>query len=249
VGTATIRRRLAAAGCVSPDEEAEGLVAAAPAEDTLEAWVRRREVGEPLAWIIGGTTFCGSRIRVDPGVYVPRPQTEALARRAAVLLPDGGSAADLCTGSGAVASHLSRVVPSARVIATDVDPRAVTCARANGVAVIHGEFGRALRAEAFDVVTAVAPYVPTAEIALLPEDVRTYEPSLALDGGADGLDAVRRVVADASRLLRAGGWLLTEIGGHQDALLEPVLGANGFEPPERWLDEESDLRGIAVRRR
>ena len=126
--------RLAAAGCVAPEEEAAELVAfAAGDRELLAALVERRTNGEPLAWLVGGVTFCGLRVRVDPGVYVPRWQTEPLARRASQLLPAGGVAVDLCTGAGAIACVLAASVPSATVVATDVDPAAVACARANRV--------------------------------------------------------------------------------------------------------------------
>jgi release factor glutamine methyltransferase len=97
------------------------------------------------------------------------------------------------------------------------------------------------------VVTAVAPYVPTRELQLLPADVQRYEPRLALDGGADGLDLVRLVVQAGSRLLRPGGWLLTEVGGDQDRVLAPVLEAAGFDRSSPWFDAEGDLRGVAAR--
>jgi release factor glutamine methyltransferase len=243
----TISRRLAAAGCIRPDDEAHEMLSATPDPTTLERWIERREHGEPLAWIVGSVSFCGRRVGVDPRVYAPRPQTEALARRAVDLLPERGTAVDLCTGSGAIAFHLMQEVPAARVVATDIDARAVACSRRNGVHVIRTSLGDALRDRTFDVITLVAPYVPTDEIRLLPADVRNHEPREALDGGADGLDIVRRAVRRAATLLRCGGWLLTEIGGEQDAALATDLAANGFERPERWFDEEGDIRGIAVR--
>ncbi|HWC11956.1 MAG TPA: hypothetical protein VG455_12115, partial [Acidimicrobiales bacterium] len=107
--------RLLAAGCVAAEEEAAALRGAAPDEATLEVWVRRREQGEPLAWVTGSLQFCGRSLRVDPGVYVPRVHSEELARRAAALLPAEGRAVDLCTGTGAVAAHLSAGVPTANV--------------------------------------------------------------------------------------------------------------------------------------
>ncbi|HLF40008.1 MAG TPA: methyltransferase, partial [Acidimicrobiia bacterium] len=169
--------RLAAAGCVAAAEEAGELLAAAPDGGTLEAWIRRRESGEPLAWITGTVEFCGRRIHVDPGVYVPRSHSEDLARRAAALLPAGGGrAADLCTGAGAVAAHLLAEAPGAAVVGVDIDVRAVACARRNGVPVLLGDLDRPLRGEVFDVVTAVAPYVPAGELHLLPADVVRHEP-------------------------------------------------------------------------
>jgi release factor glutamine methyltransferase len=243
--TELITKRLMAAGCVAADEEAAELVAAAPGDTTLEQWVRRREQGEPLAWITGSLQFCGHSLHVDPGVYVPRLQTEELARRAARFLKSGGVAVDLCTGTGAVAVHLVAEAPMATVCGVDLDIRAVRCARRNGVPALVGDLDRPLRAKAFDMVTA-SPYMPTEELRFLPTDVQRYEPVLALDGGADGLDLVRRIVVSASRLLRPGGWLLVELGGRQDLLLSPDLAESGFAVADRWFDEDGDLRGLAA---
>lgn len=245
--TDEVTRRLVAAGCVAAAEEAAELVERAPDAAGLERWVRRREEGEPLAWITGGQEFCGQWLRVDPGVYVPRRQTEDLARRAAaVLAASDGSAADLCTGSGAVAAHLMAAVPGATVVGTDVDARAAVCARRNGVRAVVGEAGRPLASHAFDVVTAVAPYVPTGALHLLPRDVRRFEPRRALDGGADGLAVVRSIVSSAARLLRPGGWLFLEVGADQDRVLEPELAGAGLDLTRRWRDEDGDLRGVAA---
>ena len=244
---ALVADRLARAGCVGADEEATAFVVAAPDEETLETWIRRRQRGEPLAWITGTVQFAGSTLRIDRDVYVPRAQSEELARRAARLLPrHGGRAVDLCTGSGAIAAHLMATVPAARVIGIDVDERAARCARRNGVVALIGDLGEALRPATFDVVTAVAPYVPAGELHLLPSDVRRFEPRAALAGGADGLDLVRRVVMTASRLLRPGGWLLTELGGEQDQALAPTLRAAAFTHVTPWSDDDGDLRGLAA---
>jgi release factor glutamine methyltransferase len=240
-----VARQLAAAGCIAPYEEAAELLAVAPDEGTLGDWVARRERGEPLAWITGVTQFCGRPLAVDHGVYVPRPQTEELARRAAALLVPGGRAADLCTGTGAVAAHLAAAVPEAFVLGVDIDRHAIRCARRNGVRCVLGDLDAGLRSAAFDVVTAVAPYVPTGALAVLPSDVLRYEPLRALDGGSDGLDLVRRVVGGAARLLKPGGWLLLEIGAEQDRALGPSLATNGFGSIVPWSDEDGDLRGLA----
>lgn len=243
--------RLAAAGCVAADEEADDLLAGAPDAEALEQWLRRRARGEPLAWITGRLRFAGSDVVVDPGVYVPRIQSEELARRAAALLASSAPprrAADLCTGAGVIAHHLAGRVPAARVVGVDRDRRAVACARRNAVPTVLGDLGEPLAGGAFAVVTAVAPYVPTGAMATLPADVVRYEPHRALDGGPDGLDVVRRVVADASRLLRPGGWLLVEVGGEQDAALAPSLAQAGFSEVTAWLDDDGDLRGVSARR-
>jgi release factor glutamine methyltransferase len=248
VDISILSRRLALAGCIAPDEEAAELLTAAPDDSTLERWVQRRERGEPLAWITGTTTFAGLTVKVDPGVYVPRFHSEELALRAARLLAPHGRAVDLCTGAGAIAAYLLHAVPSANVVGVDVDEHAVVCARRNGVPTVRADLDGGLRADTFDVVTAVAPYVPTGDLRLLPADVQRYEPAIALDGGADGLDLVRRVVEAASRLLRRGGWLLTEIGGGQDQALAPTLGSAGFAGLTSWFDAEGDLRGSAAQR-
>ena len=243
--------RLAAAGCVAAPAEAAELVAVATDPVALDAMIARREQGEPLPWITGSLTFAGRRLVVAPGVYVPRFQTEDLAERAAALLPPGGRALDLCTGAGAIAAHLRAQVPTAVVIGIDRDERAVRCARANGVVALVADVAAPLPVSAdpgFDLVTAVAPYVPTPDLRFLPADVQRYEPALALDGGVDGLDLVRHVVVAAGRHLRPGGWLLTELGGSQDTELAATLHAQGFGVVEPWHDEDGDLRGIAASR-
>jgi release factor glutamine methyltransferase len=246
---AAVTDRLVAAGCVAADEEAAELVAVAPDGGALEALLRRREEGEPLAWLTGTVVFCDLSLRVAPGVYVPRAQTEDLARRAAAALPAAGRAADLCTGSGAVAAHLGAAAPAATVVGVDIDPRAAACARSNGVPAVVGDLDAPLAgAGTWDVVTAVAPYVPTGDLRLLPRDVQRWEPTAALDGGPDGLDLVTRVVTAAGRLLRPAGRLLVEIGGEQDTALAPALAAAGLGDATNWHDEDGDLRGLmAVR--
>lgn len=141
-------------------------------------------------------------------------------------------------------------VPTAIVVGIDIDARAASCARRNGVFALIAELGEPLRPEIFDLVTAVAPYVPTGRLGLLPADVQRYEPRLALDGGDDGLDLVRRIVTCAARLLRPGGWLSTELGGDQHEALGPTLAASGFSTGTPWFDETvtsvaSPLRRLA----
>lgn len=246
---AGVIERLGAAGCVAADLEADEMLAAAVDEATLERWISRRERGEPLAWIVGTAMFCGRRISVGPGVYVPRPQTEELARRAAAVLPRGGRALDLCTGSGAVAAHLAAVDLTAAIVAVDLDERATRCASHNGIDSLVGDLDEPLRPDArFDVITAVAPYVPTDALRLLPSDVQTYEPRLALDGGGDGLEVLQRVVRAAGRHLRLGGHLLIEVGSDHDEVLADSLGDAGFVDVSSWYDDDGDLRGIVARR-
>jgi release factor glutamine methyltransferase len=238
-----LESRLAAAGFVAAAEEAAELETAAGGDaERLEALVARRLTGEPLAWITGATDFCELRIRVDPGVYVPRPQTEVLAERAAALLPDDGIAIDVCCGSGAIATVLRARRPGARVLAADVDPAAVACARANGVDAYAGDLFAALPPVAADVVVSVPPFVPTDELALLQRDTLTFESPLAYDGGADGLDLARRIAAEAP--LRAGGVLVLACGADQVPALRELLGT-----VEVLADEDGDVRGVISPRR
>jgi release factor glutamine methyltransferase len=240
--------RLAAAGCVAPEEEALELMAAAQGDDQmLDALVERRSTGEPLAWITGTTMFCGFRVGVAPGIYVPRWQSQPLAERAAELLPDHGRAIDIGTGSGAIACVLLARRPDASVLGTECDRKAAECARANGVPVVEGDLFEGVPTSwkgSVDVVVSVLPYVPTGEIEFLPRDVRDFEPIGALDGGADGLAVIRRAVAEARAWLRPGGHLLLEIGGDQPGILTPVLETAGFASIRVISDEDGDPRGI-----
>jgi release factor glutamine methyltransferase len=243
-----VTARLAAAGCVAAPDEAAELWATGHRGDGLEALVRRRERGEPLAWLTGTCTFGDLRLMVLPGVFVPRPHTVELATRAAAVLPAQGTAVDLCTGCGAVASHLRASAPGATVVGIDLDPLAAACARRNGVPTVVADLDGPLRDACADVLTAVAPYVPTAELAVLPRDVTAHEPRTALDGGFDGLAVVARVVAAAARLLRPGGHLLLELGGDQEGPVAALLAAAGLDEHTRWHDDDGDLRGLHARR-
>jgi release factor glutamine methyltransferase len=236
------------AGFVAADEEAEDLLRAAAGDgELLDALVGRRLTGEPIAWITGRISFCGLEIRVQPGVYVPRWHTEPLARRAAERLPEEGMAIDVCTGTGAIGVVLRATHPAARVVATDLDERSVACAQANGVDAYQGDLFVPVPTELrgrVDVVVGVVPYVPTAGLSLLQRDTFAFESGLSYDGGDDGTDILRRVVADSLAFLRPGGALLVELGGDQADLLGPDLERFGYEDVELLPDEEDDVRGI-----
>lgn len=239
---------LRAAGCVAAEEEATELVELAAGDvERLRLLLERRCAGEPFAWLVGSVRFCGEAVLVHAGVYVPRWQSEPLALEAARRLPEGGLAVDLCTGSGAIALVLMRRRPSARVVATDIDPLAVVCARCNGIEVFESDMAANLPEEVrgeVDVVTAVVPYVPTGDLRLLPRDVTAYEPRSALDGGADGTTLLVRAAVEAVRLLRAGGSLLLEIGGDEADVLGSVLVENGYRDLEVLRDEDGDPRAL-----
>jgi release factor glutamine methyltransferase len=243
---------LAAGGSVDPVAEADALLDASNAgAGPLEELLARRLAGEPLAWITGWVRFCAARVRVDPGVFVPRPQTEALALRAAALLPADGIAVDLCAGSGAVAVVLGTARPRATVFATDVDPAAVACARRNGVDALLGDLDEPLPLQLrhrVDVVTAVVPYVPTEELHLLPRDVLAHEPRRALDGGPRGTVMLERATRAATRWLRPGGSVLLELGGEQAVELSTTMLDAGLSAIRVHRDEEGRDRAIEARR-
>jgi release factor glutamine methyltransferase len=244
----TLTAMLAAGGFLAPDEEAQELTAAAGGDAAvLEAMVRRRLTGEPLAWITGTVEFCGLQIRIDPEVFVPRWHTEPLVRLAAERLPATGTGIDVCTGSGAVARVLASHRPDARVVGTDLDPAAVDCARSNGVEAYAGDLFAPVPPElrgAADVVIGAVPFVPTDELWLLQRDTFTFESPLAYDGGRDGCDILRRAVAESTAFLRVGGTLFLALGGRQDELLRPDLERAGFTGVHVHADEEGDVRGI-----
>ncbi|WP_067917130.1 putative protein N(5)-glutamine methyltransferase [Actinomadura rubrobrunea] len=242
-----------AAGCVFAEDEARLLVDAARTPADLAAMVERRAAGLPLEHVVGWAEFCGLRIAVDPGVFVPRRRTEFLARQAAALVPADGVAVDLCCGSGAVGAVLAATADGADVHAADIDPAAVACARRNlDPARVHeGDLFAALPSALrgrVDVLVANVPYVPTEEVALLPAEARDHEPRIALDGGPDGLDVARRVIAEAPSWLAPGGHLLFETSERQlpDALR--AAAARGLRPRAAVDDDLAAAVVIAASR-
>jgi release factor glutamine methyltransferase len=219
--------RLRAGGCVFAEDEADVLLAAAAdTEHDLAELVDRRLRGLPLEHVVGWADFCGVRVVVEPGVFVPRPRTELMVREATAIaerLPAPVTVLDLCCGCGAIGAVLAREVPGIVLHAADVDPAAVACARRNlaplGAAVHQGDLFAALPAMLrgqIGVLTANVPYVPTGALGLMPAEARLYEPRAALDGGDDGLSVLRRVAAGAPRWLAPAGAVLMETS-HQQA--------------------------------
>jgi release factor glutamine methyltransferase len=226
--------RLRAAGCVFAEDEAELLLADASTVDELVAMVERRAGGEPLEVVVGWAELAGVRVVVEPGVFVPRRRTGLLVREAIDLTPVDGVVVDLCCGVGAVGAAIVVARPSIELHAADADPVAVGVARRNLVAPVHeGDLFAALPADLrgrIDVVVANVPYVPTAAVELLPPEARDHEPRLALDGGADGLDVVRRVAAEVRGWLAAGGHVLVETSREQAPTAVAAFAAAGLVP-------------------
>lgn len=220
--TGAVVTRLRAAGCVFAEDEAAILLDSARSPAELEEMVARRVEGEPLEHVVGWAEFCGLRVLVAPGVFVPRVRTELLVREAVRLTASHALVVDLACGSGALGLAVLTAVPGVELVAADLDPVAVACARRNleplGATVLQGDLFAALPASLrgrVDVLLANVPYVPTAAIALLPGEARLHEPHLALDGGDDGLDVLRRVAAEAPAWLSPGGRLLVEVSERQ----------------------------------
>jgi release factor glutamine methyltransferase len=326
--------RLRAAGCVFAEDEADLLLAAPFSPDELAAAVERRVGGFPLEHILGWAEFCGLRIAVNPGVFVPRRRTEFLVSQAAMLLealasgPDGdpqsaatqtsarqstvpqsskahakasvkpssplaglqplpavsvGAASradvagmavaastgdrpaqfaagperivvDLCCGSGAVATALAAAVTGIELHAADVDPSAVRCARGNvipaGGHVHEGDLYAALPIRLMgrvDILAVNAPYVPTASISSMPHEARVHEPRVSLNGGPDGLDVQRRVIAQAAVWLRTGGHLLIETSRRQAQQTAAAMAQGGLTP-RIACSEELDATVVIGRR-
>lgn len=261
---------LRAAGCVFAEDEARLLVSAAQSPADLAAMVDRRVGGLPLEHVLGWAEFCGLRIAVDPGVFVPRRRTEFLVQQATALaLRAAGPAdrpatlvrpavgppvqalvrpravvVDLCCGSGAMGAALVAALDHVELHAVDIDPAAVRCARRNVAAAVgqvyEGDLYQPLPATLrgrVDVLIASPPYVPTEAIRLLPPEARIHEPRVALDGGADGLDVVRRVTAAAPLWLTPGGSLLVETSERQAPRTVEIITRNGLIPRVAGSDE------------
>ncbi|GAA3743305.1 putative protein N(5)-glutamine methyltransferase [Micromonospora maritima] len=247
-------RRLRAAGCVFAEDEADLLIAAADSAETLTGLADRRVAGLPLEHLLGWAEFCGRRVAVHPGVFVPRARTALLVDAAAAVAGPAPAVLDLCCGSGAAALVLHDRVAPRWLAAADIDPVAVACARRNldplGVPVYQGDLFDAVPAGwrgRLDLVVANAPYVPTGAVAMLPAEARLHEAPVALDGGADGLAVLRRVAAGAAQWLAPGGHVAVEVSAGQAPVLCAVFTAAGLDPTV-VRDEEWEATAVTARR-
>ncbi|MFV0442782.1 MAG: peptide chain release factor N(5)-glutamine methyltransferase [Planctomycetaceae bacterium] len=268
-------------GCDSPRLDAEVLLAFAwnvpriqlyvrydqPLPDavrsTMRELVKRRANLEPVAYLIGRREFFSLEFEVQPGVFIPRPATETLVMEGLRLLEGANSPRilDLCTGTGCIAVTLAKHVLSAQATAVDLNPLAIETARKNAarhevesrVDVRHGDLFVPLElGQRFDLIVSNPPYIRDDELAGLSPDVRNHEPQLALTSGADGLDVVRRIVANAADWIASGGSLLLEIDPAQAApTIELLRGINLFEQVDSLRDldrNERIVRGLQARR-
>lgn len=246
--------RLRAAGCIFAEEEARLLHEAATTPAHLEELVTARVDGLPLEHLLGWAEFCGLRIEVDPGVFVPRRRTEFLIAQAVALTEPGDVVVDLCCGSGALGTALAGAVPGLELHAADVDPVAVACARRNlepvgGTAYVgdlYDPLPPALRGRV-RVLLANVPYVPTSAIPLMPGEARDHEPAVALDGGSDGLQVMGRMAAEATSWLAPGGSLLVESSEQQASAALRLFRGHGLSARRASSDDDGATVIIGTR--
>lgn len=251
---------LRAAGCAFAEAEAGVLRDAFPGPE-LEAAVHRRTAGVPLEQVVGFTEVDGLRIDVAPGVFVPRRRATVIADIAVAHRPEARVVIDLGCGAGTLAALLRRALPAARVIGTELDPAAVACARRTGARhgfeSLEGSWWSALPASlrgCVDLAVSYLPHVPSGQIERIHPDFRRHEPSISVDGGADGLDPWREVIAEARGWLAPDGLLVTLIAPEQESIARRIALQAGFmvasQPSDDDLlllvspdaDPESDLR-------
>lgn len=269
---------LAAAGVETPRLDAEVLLAHLLARPRAELYldrgseidretiasfqeaIERRASGCPVAYLTGSREFWTRTMRVTSAVLIPRPETETVVEEALRRCPDRATklrALDLCTGSGCIAAALAAEFPAARITATDQSAAALAVARENlafaadRIDLREGDLFAALEEDdaPFDLVTANPPYIAEGEFPQLPREVRCAEPRLALAGGEDGLDFVRRIVEDAPRHLVPGGWLVMEVGATQAPACQALAMAHGgYDTIGTTRDLAGIERVVALRR-
>jgi len=198
--------------------------------------IAQRTAGLPIEHIVGWAEFCGLRVSVGPGVFVPRRRTEFLVSEAAARCPPRAVVVDLCCGTGALGAAVAAAADVAELHAADVDPAAVAYAARTigpgGGHVYQGDLYAPLPAALrgrVDLLLANVPYVPTREIGLLPPEASRHEPAVALDGGTDGLGVFRRAAAGAAGWLAPGGHVLSETSGRQAADATAILTRCGLK--------------------
>ena len=241
--------------CYGADKSREQFVRDMPlyvadvVENRIRALVQRRLAGEPVAYIIGEWEFYGLPLDISRDVLIPRMDTELLAERAILLAKEAGEGArvlDLCAGSGCIGLAVAANVPQSRVVLGDISEGALRVCKQNvrrcGLnAQVVCMLTDAMQAPSstlwdFDVIVCNPPYIPSGDISGLDVSVKDYEPRLALDGGADGLDFYRAIAERWSNALRLGGTLVFEVGIGQVGDVEMILARNGFTDIKTYQD-------------
>ena len=244
--------RLRAGGIESPEAEARWIAQAAggagAGREGVDDLVARRLAGEPLQYVLGTAAFRRLELRVGPGVFIPRPETELVAERAMARLPRNGLLVDLCTGSGAIALSVADERPDARVAGSEVSRGALQWATSNRdslslpVELFRGDLFAPLPSELagrVDVVVSNPPYVDPGERSLLPRDVVDHEPEEALFAPGEGTSMIARIASEGPAWLRPDGWLVLEIGESQGDAVRTLLAEAGYAD----VSVEPDLTG------
>ena len=263
--------RFAAAGVAEPRADAEVLLAhvletdrtglvvrgsepvPAASAARLEDLVRRREAREPVFQLVGRREFWSFEVVVDRRVLCPRPESERLVETVVALAPGARRILDCGTGSGALAAALARELPHAEIVASDRSPQALAVASANlarlapRVRLVRATWLTAFRRDSFDVLVANPPYVPSEALARLEPEVRDFEPQAALDGGPDGLAAIRELLGTARRVLRSDGLLVMELGAGQGVAARALAARAEWRVAETRLDSAGIERVLVVR--
>ena len=220
----------------------EPLAVVSDATEVLyRSWIARRALGEPAQHLVGSCQFWGRRFEVSPDVLVPRPETEFLIEAVLDLpLPGNARVVDIGTGSGCIALTLAAERPQWQICGVDVSSSALRIARrsqrllALNIELINSDLGSSLGG-GWDLVTANLPYIPSSAITSLPIEVQ-HDPLLALDGGRDGLDFVRRLISDLSRLLGSGAFCALELGENQANTVVSIAETEGLFEWTRIVD-------------
>ncbi|MCE3607727.1 peptide chain release factor N(5)-glutamine methyltransferase [Massilia sp. P8910] len=213
----------------------------APEAAALTELVERRMRGEPIAYIVGRREFYGLDFAVSEAVLIPRPDTELLVDLALERLPVQGRMLDMGTGSGAIAVAVAHTRPDAGITALDVSAAALEVARANACAhraavrFVHSDWFAGVEGELFDLIVSNPPYIADGDVHLAQGDLR-FEPVGALTDHADGLSALRTIVAGAPRHLPPRGWLLMEHGYDQADQVRALLAGAGYTEVQSWRD-------------
>jgi len=232
--------------------------------ERLEGLVLRRGSGEPLQYILGHQEFWSIKLKVDPRVLIPRPETEHLVEEALSILTNISSkkiptVLELGTGSGAIAIALAREVEKISMVATDLSEEALRVAKENskeaGVApkiqFVRGDLLHPFcRREIFDLILSNPPYLSVADLRGLAREVKDHEPMIAIDGGEDGLDVYRKLIDQVPSYLKREGWLLLEVGSSQAGHVSEMIEAEGFfQKPQRVKDLSGIERVVKAQRR
>jgi len=262
---------LHAAGVVNAHQEARWLIEAAldgplPPSGYFEDDVRgrarslasRRAAGEPLQYVTGVAGFRRLELAVGPGVFVPRPETEILVECVLRRLPEGGTAVDLGTGSGAIALAIADERPDATVLGTDSSRDALEWALLNKTKLdstarfLEGDLFEPLPEDirgTVDVVVSNPPYIADDERTALPRDVIDHEPHIALFSGRDGTSIIERIAPGAAEWLKPGGWLMIEISPHLQTVVPQLIRQQGYTDIEVYRDLAERPRVVEARRR